>query len=374
MFCEDILYIIASFLNKLRDVISLHNTCKICRTCKFNITLQTKKIVPNFIYDDYNITKICSIFSDYSDIDKLLTDSLTNLSISHRINNINIFKKVSELTSLTKLQLSNNKYVNDSTFKKLVNLKYLNIGLYPNNYILGSFLTNFDKITFLNLGETFILSKYINKLITLEHLFINIEIQPDDFNTLINLKTLDVSKSDYTLSDSNIQNLYKLVSLKCKFSTISNVSHLQHLEMLYLGLNFKMDTIENLEKLKILSIINTNIGYINVPNLMELLCNDVIDDNSLYNLSSLTYLYLSDNLLITDKGIKHLSNLEFLHCGINKNISSDSIGNCINLKYLHAGMSYVDLNNLSHLHNLRYLEQYDSYLGNLESVILLDNR
>jgi hypothetical protein len=189
---------------------------------------------------------------------------------------------------------------------------------------------------------------------------------------LINLQTLEIYNTDI-LIDSNISTLVNLKSLKCKCSTITSIDHLLNLEVLHLGLNYRLKSITN-QNLKILSIINSVVNYINLPNLLEITLNEYIMDNLLCNHIKLKNLYLGSNIIITDKGIKTLTKLKYIHCNINKNITSNGIYNAINLVYIHAGMSYIDLSKLQHLTNLQYVEQYDSYLGYLESVILLDNR
>ena len=40
------------------------------------------------------------------------------------------------------------------------------------------------------------------------------------------------------------------------------------------------------------------------------------------------------------------------------------------LIYIHAGMSCIQLDQLVSITNLKYAEQYDSYLGNLESGLV----
>lgn len=56
MFCRDILNIIASFLGSIEDVIHLHHLNATSRKNTYNITLNTNKILPDFIYTNFKIT------------------------------------------------------------------------------------------------------------------------------------------------------------------------------------------------------------------------------------------------------------------------------------------------------------------------------
>lgn len=374
MICEDIYYIIASYLLSIKDIISLHNVNKTSRLCKYNIILQSKRPVPNFIYEEFNIVKLTSTFTDYSQFNKLLTDKLLSLSISYsNKDDLNILNKLPELTNLQTLRIHSSN-LDNSMLVNLINLVHLDLGQYRGDNLNGIFLCKLQNLTYLNLAETFIESKYVNNLTRLVHLFINTKINDDDFSLLTNLKTLDVSKSEYTLSDSNIKTLTNLINIKCKYSAITNINHLQLLEVLYLGVNFTLKKIICNSKLKILSIIDSNVNELNVPSLLELTLNNDIKDEILCIHTKLTNLYFGENICVTDNGINTLTNLRYIHCNINRNITSYGFINISKLIYLHAGMSYINIDKLSHLVNLQYVEQYESYLGNLESVIVLDNR
>lgn len=374
MFCKDIINIIGSYLYSLNDIIAFHNVNKLTRQCKYDVTLYTRRKIPNFVYDEFNIVKICSTFTDYSNIDKLLTDKLIYISVSHRNkDDSNILNKLHSLVNLRAFRMFSRKFTN-AMFEELIQLESLDLGQYQSSNFDGKCLTKLTNLTYLNLGENFICSKYVNNLTNLEHLFINTHINEYDFSTLINLKTLDVSKSDYTLTDSNISTLINLKNLRCRYSTITTVDHLTDLELLTLGVNYTMKSINGLQQLKALSIIDSDVKYLDLPNLSDLTLNEVITDNVLKNLTTLSYLYMGTNTRITDAGTNPLINLRYIHCNMNRNITYEGVTNATKLVYLHTGMSYIRLDKLTHLVNIQYAEQYDAYLGNLESVILLDNR
>lgn len=367
MFCQDIWYIIGSYLI---DVISLRNVNTITRLCKFNIILSTSRLNKN-IYDNYNIVKICSTFTDYTHIDKLFTDSLLHLSLSYKSkNNSNIIHALPKLVNLRTLRLISHNF-NDNTFINMTKLECLDIGYYKSDCFCGKNLYMLP-LTLLNLGDTFIESKHINNMITLKHLYINTRINIDDFNKLINLQTLDVSNSSYTLGDSNISNLVNLENIRCKYSAISSISHLVKLDSLHLGVNYILKSIVH-PTLKILSIIDSFVNIIDVPNLIEITLNNSITDDMLKIHTNIIYLYFGINTIITDNGINTLCNVTYLHCNYNRNITCKSLCNLHKLSYLHVGLSYIKLDFLEN-HYLQYVEQYDPYLGNLESIILLDNR
>lgn len=373
MLCKDIFEIIGSYLCSLNDVISLHNVNKVTRSCKYDIFINTRRRLPEFIYNDYNIVKVCSIFSDYSNVTKLLTDKLVHLSVSHRNkNDINILNKLPDLINLKTLRMYSNKFT-DLMFINTTKLISLDLGFQQSSNFTGSSIAGLDNLTFLNLGDNCINADYINHLTKLEHLSINTIIRDYDFSLLTNLKTLDVSKSDYTLINSNIEKLYNLKNLRCKYSAISDVNHLINLEVLFLGVNYVLQSVA-LPNLKILSIIDSKVNYINSPTLIELTLNELITDDILKKHIELSYLYIGANTIITDEGIKPLVNLKYIHCNLNRNITSDGLLNATKLVYLHAGLSCIIIDQLINLINLQYAEQYDPYLGNLESVILLDNR
>lgn len=370
MFCKDIFDIIGSFLYNLKDIIALRNVNKITRKCKYNITLYTRRVLPKFIYNDFNIIKICSTFSDYSNVEQLMTDKLLHLSISCK-DNSKILDSFYKLSNLKTLRVFSNR-LTDNSLSNLSELTSLNLGCYS-KFFIGHSLIKLKNLTFLNLGDNYIHTNFVNNLTKLEHLFINTIIRSFDFSLLTNLKTLDVSKSEYTLTDSNICTLINLKSFKCKYSTITTVDHLINLEVLFIGVNYTLHKI-SLCNLKILSIVNSTVNSIDSPKLIELTLSDFIKDSTLCKHTELKYLYMGNNTRITDNGIKTLINLNYIHCNINRNITIDSILNFSNLIYLHAGLSHIKLNKLNKLKKIQYVEQYESYLGNLESVILLDNR
>ncbi len=375
MFCTDVLYIISSFLIKLRDIISLHNVNKYTRSCKFNVNLCSKIHIPNFVYNDYNIVKICSTFTDYSNVDKLLTDSLLHLCVSHKNkNNINILEKLPNLTNLTFFKMYSSNF-DDNMFINLINLKYLDLGFYKNNNFNGHCISKLSNLEFLNSGTNFISSKYVNNLTKLEYLIINTETNDNDFEDLINLKYLDVYNSNYTLLDSNIRSLINLKYLKCKISSITSVDHLIKLETLYLGVNYTIKTITNLDNLKVLSLIDSVVEYIYLPNLIELTLNNQIGDSVLCKHNTLKYLYLGNNEIVTNVGIRNLTNLKYLHCSLNRNITNNGLYNLDKLIYLHIGQNTINIKIFKNFINLQYIERYDIHYGNiLESIIILDNR
>lgn len=355
--CIDIFINISSYLHSLIDIISLHNTNRISKKCRFNIILNTRKIIPNFIYEQFNIIQIYSSFNDYSNINKLFTDKLIYLSVSHKYkDDISILNEIPKLKSLTTFKMPSSHFTN-IMFKNLTQLIHLDLGQYCSNNFDGRYLTEFKKITYLNLGKNKIDSKYINNLTTLEHLFINTEIKDYDFSLLINLKTLDVSKSKYTLTDSNIYSLINLKNLKCKYSTITTLNHLVNLEVLYIGLNFILKRITNLPYLKILSIIYSNVDYINIPNLLELTLNNLITDEILQNHINLTYLYLGSNTILTNNGIYPLINLKYIHCSINKNITGEGLINAVKLSGVHSSINYINFNKLT---NIQFIEYHNN--------------
>ena len=370
MFCIDIIYIIESYLSSINDKISFHNINKLTKQCTFNINLYSSRQLPDFIYKHFNIVKIYSTFTDYSNVDKLLTDKLTYMNVSHRHkNNMDILNKISELINLKTFRMFSHKF-NDSMFVNLTNLTSLDLGFYQSEEFNGSCLTNMHNLIFLNLGDNFIKSKYVNNLISLKYLHVNTYFKDNDLTMLINLQVLDVSRSKYTLSDSNISTLTNLKLLKCRYSTISSVDHLINLESLHIGLNNVMKSVTN-NNLRVLSITDSVVNNINVPNLLELSLNNEITDNILQSHTNLIYLYLGINVKITNDGIKPLTNLKFLHCNFNKNITSYGIYDAAHLMQLHAGLSDIKVNELLHLKKLQYAVRFDSYL---ESIVLLDNR
>jgi len=373
MICEDICHIIATYLSSLRDIISFHNVNQITHNCIFNISLYVKRQIPDFIYNQFNITKICSSFTDYSNIPKLLTDKLLYLSVSHiHKNNDQILYNLRHLTNLRSLRIYSYR-LTDRMIHTLHSLTSLDCGYCESNHFDGSCLTNMKNLTFLNLSKSFIDSKYINDLTELRYLFINTRILSNDFINLTKLKTLDVSTSDYTIGDSNISNLTELTVLRCKYSVISSIDHLVNLEVLHIGLNYTLHSITN-SNLKSLSIINANVSYLDVPNLLELTAGEYITDSIIKNHTNLTCLILGANTCITDDGIKPLYNLNYLHCNNNYNITENSVVGLMKLKYIHIGKSNIDYTKLNHLPNLRYAEMFNPELINLESIIVIDNR
>lgn len=368
IFIEDICYIISDFLFYSKDIISFFNVNKLTRRCKFNITLDSYCNNYNN-FSNFNITKILSTFNNFNSI--TINNSLQHLALSYKYSNeLNILEKIPNLINLHTLALSNIK-LTDKILEKLVNLTSLNIGYINCNNFTGECLQKFTKLKTLKLGYTFIDSKYIQNLTKLEKLYINTQFNINNFHKLTNLHVLDVSVSEYVITDETILSLTNLRVLKCKYSTISKIDHLLNLKVLILGLNYVMKKIYN-NKLHTLSISSSKVRYIYVPNIIKLVLNECISDNLLKKCTTLQDLHFGNNTIITDDGIQSLVNLTTLHCNFNRNITNKGIADLKKIIKIHCGFNYLNVDHLSNLHCLEHYEYNDSI--NLESVKLLINR
>lgn len=350
MNCVDILHIVASFLGSIKDIISLHCVNKQSYDCRYNVILDGRKKIKPFIYEQYNIIGILHHFSDYSNIDQLLTDKLIVLrNYEYTKYDTDILNGLHNCVNLRTLHMVSNKYTDD-IFNNLYNLTSLDIGNRTNVDFHGSCLTHLTALTFLDLGPTFVESKYINNLTELRYLDINTHIYNNDLSLLTNLKRLHLNSVN-TITNSNINTLINLTYLVCRFSAFTSIDHLKKLETLYLGVDFTLKNI-NIDTLKILSLKHSAIEYIKCPNLIELNTSYNMTDKSLKVHTSLTHLILSDNMLISDNSIKYLTKLLFLHCGNNRNITIDGLSTLTNLTHLHIGSSGITISEIKTLSTL----------------------
>ena len=145
--------------------------------------------------------------------------------------------------------------------------------------------------------------------------------------------------TNYTLSK-----LTNLVSLHLHNNTLitdNSLGLLTNLTKLNIHENYKITdiSISNLKKLTYL-----HCGTFNVN----------LTDNSIKHLTKLTVLYTS-NINICDSTIMQLTSLTELYCNYNPRLTNDCFNYITNLTHLSVGKNLFNIEGISRLHNLTYL-------------------
>ncbi len=265
---------------------------------------------------------------------------------------------ISELTSLTSLNLGNNN-INDISFLK--NLKNLQLLTLNNN--------NIEDISVLkNLKNLKSLYIYKNKISNLSSL-----------SGLKNLKNLALFSNNI----SNIEALSKLTNLErltISFNKISNLSPLKNLTNLkYLNSNYSkiedLKPLKDLKNLKDLDLGHNNIssleGIENLTNLKRLKTgyNNISDISLLNNLTEITWLDISHNNISDISVLKNLKNIKYL---IISNNNIEDISAISKLKYLEtlwAGQNRIkSIPDLKNLKNIKRLSLWDNQISDLSPL------
>ena len=365
--------------------------------------------------------------------------NLTSLTLGDRIysvyrNSISDLTPLSNLTSLTYLNLSSNKILDISALSNLTSLTYLNLS--SNKISDISALSGLTSLTELYLGfgdgvGRLGKSNTVSNLSPLSGLTSLTKLHLDnnsisDVSALSNLTSLaELYLSGNSISDiSALSNLTSLTELYLSDNSISDVSVLTlaphvttpdsdgstapapsatliEVRYLYLSGNSISDVsaLSSLTSLQVLNLGDNAISDVSalssLTNLqvLSLFSNSISDVSGLSGLTNLTRLYLNNNNISNVSGLSSLTNLQVLNLGfasvnggvVNNNTISNlsPLSNLTSLTELHLDNNSIeDVSALSSLTNLRDLYLFDnsisdvsglSGLTNLEVLLIFNN-
>jgi len=306
------------------------------------------------IYD--NIFKCNGISKRLKYLEIYDTVILPNMSFENLVNlenlalwNVSIDNNVlKKMKSLKYIKLNTCMGITDEGLLPLINL--IEIDIYFNLIIKGTFLINKKNVKKLNLAVITIEDKYLRNLSSLQKLKLLCvkKIRGTIFQYLKQLKNLEIiqcrSIENASLYDLNRLEILHLESIHIKGNYIKNIKNLKKLVVKY------NDLIGNEE------IIN----LINLQNLTLVKCVNVSDKafNTLINLQKLT---LVKCVNISDKAFNTLINLQKLTIKGCELIKGDRFSNLINLTHLILKYCYsFRIQNLNLLNKIEQLRIVDS--------------
>ncbi|CAL6009802.1 Conserved_hypothetical protein [Hexamita inflata] len=265
--------------------------------CLSNLKTLSIIDVPNILIESLDYPKLKKLI--------LIKIELSNISF------------LSQLITLTQLNLSDNKIYNISTLKHLINLQHVDLS---QNYISDiSSLQYLIKLTYLDLGKfgqtTMTLNKIQNivalkSLIHLKYLDLSNN-NINDINVLENLTNLtELNLSCNQITDIvPLQNLKNITNLKLDYNILNNVDFIE-LKLLKSLQELSLSYNQITDARKLLNF-PTNIRILNISN------NQFSDISTIRKLKQLTKLNASNNILVNVDALEELNNIT--HLDISKN-------------------------------------------------------
>lgn len=318
--------------------------------------------------------------------DLLLFPSLSSLSISGcGLTDEVDYTALSQLSSLTELNLSENQIGNIYFLRGLNQLTWLELG--KNKITDISPLQNMAEIESLALYDNKIEDiSALGGMKKLRELYLD-DNEISDISALtqdegINILRLDNNK----ISDiSPLQFMTKLVSLDLEDNEIENISTIRlltSLQELWLGKN-KIKNTDDLRTLTSLTYLNLNDNSIKDPGIVGSLTglkdlvlshNKIKDISSLEGLKGLVYLDLSKNEIQDIEPLEKMEEMEKLYLGNNQIADLSRLKGMKNLETLSAGENNInDISGIKNLSNLRNLDLYTNQIQDISPLKKLKN-
>ncbi|MEG5231447.1 leucine-rich repeat domain-containing protein [Microcoleus sp. B3-D3] len=312
--------------------------------------------------------------------------SLTNLTTLHLNNNrITDISFLGSLTNLTTLHLNNNRITDISSLGSLTNLTTLHLN---NNQITDiSSLGSLTNLTELNLSDNRISDiSFLGSLTNLTTLNLRSNRITDIsfLGSLTNLTILDLSYNQIT-DFSVFRSLTNLTTLNLEKNQITDISFpgsLTNLTTLDLRLNQITDirflgSLTNLTTLYLYHNQITDIRFLgSLTNLttLYLYCNQITDISSLGSLTNLTTLYLEDNQITDISALLSLTNLTRLYLKNNQITDISSLGSLTNLTEIYLNNNQItDISSLGSLINLTTLHLRSNQITDISALRSLTN-
>lgn len=319
-----------------------------------NITEEMLLMLPNLTKLSLNCcdVKCFNLLTILRDLSICGTSNIINISNLRNLTSLNLawytvgnthdqaINGLSTLTSLRKLNISNNNLITDNIFSHFTNITSLN-------------LASNDTIT--NISGT--VSPY-----KLRKLGLSCNKNIRDISLYTNLTSLDLSQNKYITSLGSLTNLTKLNLTNNK--VIKNISHLTNIHILDLYANYviSINEICDMDIYELNLSHNDMIRYIPFTNLtsLDLSYNSVIRNTHIVNLS-LNKLILESNTRITLNGIKHMTNLTYLSLDMNEVITDIPFTKLRTL--LLGDNNIITTEMVNKLSNLTHLYLYDTQVN-----------
>jgi len=292
-----------------------------------------------------NLKKLDCSFSNLDNITEIFSlDRLISLNLSG-IQMINIVD-LNKMNQLEELFLSKCGLIDVSFLSQFKELKIVDIS--ENEIFDIEFLSELKNLTNINMSFNKIERLNLNNYPVLENLTINNNLlQGIGFLTnLPILKSVDLANNQLTYLELNgSTNITELNLNKNSISDLTFIKNLDRLNILIAD-NNPINTIvlQNLPKLNYLSLKGTNIK----------------DVSSVYEMSSLIYLDISDCRNTNIDGIENLANLEQLYINLNKSPTNFELSALVKLKNLEIYNMQNDdwfiFNNMEELVDLKFFD------------------
>ncbi|MEG3939676.1 leucine-rich repeat domain-containing protein [Microcoleus sp. S36b_A3] len=278
-----------------------------------------------------------------------ILSSMTTLDLGN--NRITDFSFLCSLTNLTTLNLCGNRITDFSFLCSLTNLTTLNLSY--NRITDFSFLCSLTNLTTLNLSYNQISDiSFLGSLTNLTTLNLDSN-QISDISflgSLTNLSTLNLRLNQ--ISDiSSLGSLTNLSTLNLSYNRISDISFLgslTNLTTLHLGYNYRVTDISSLGSL-------TNLTELHLSN------NQISDISFLGSLTNLTTLNLGGNRISDISFLGSLTNLITLNLSENQITDISFLGSLTNLTTLYLNSNRItDISALRELTNLTTLNLWNN--------------
>ena len=311
-----------------------------------------------YYLEDGCVIKINLINLNIDKIPNYLTElkSLTNLNLAgNQISEIEALKKIKKLK---KIDLLGNEISEISALKNLKSLKKINLA--GNSISNISALKDLKNLTFLNLNNN-----PINDISALK-----------DLTSLTNLNLAGNPISDISAL-KDLKNLTELTLRNVKINDISALKDLKNLTFLNLNNNPINDisALKDLKNLTELTLRNNQISEIealkNLKNLtkLKLSHNEISGIEVLKDLKSLTNLDLSENQISKIEALKDLKSLTNLYLKNNQISKIEALKNLKKLTILDLSENQIsEIEVLKDLKSLTYLYLYENQISKIEAL------
>jgi internalin A len=290
-----------------------------------------------------------------------ILSSMTELDLGN--NRITDIRSLGSLTNLTRLNLGNNKITDISFLGSLTNLTELDLNY--NKITDISFLGSLTNLTALHLGY--------NQITDISFL-----------GSLTNLTTLNLNYNQIT-NFSFLGSLTNLTTLNLNYNQITDISFLgslTNLTALHLGYNQITDIsflgpLTNLTRLHLNNNRITDISFLgSLTNLitLNLSYNQITDISFLGSLINLTKLYLYNNQITDISFLGSLTNLTTLNLNNNQITDISFLGSLTNLTTLNLNNNQItDISFLGSLTNLTTLYLNYNQITDISALRKLTN-
>lgn len=284
--------------------------------------------------------------------------SLTTVDISY--NKIEELNGLNNLIKLQYLGLRNNQIKELKGLDSLLNLTYLDIRY--NQIIALKGLENLSNLCYFYISNNQILElKGLDRLSNIKYFEIkNNNIEDRDLGgieKLINLEHFNISSN----SIENLNGIEKLTNLQYFNISSNSIENLNRIEKLTKLQHFNISSnaiksLEGIKKLKKLEYLDISFNFIQ-------------DLDEIVELINLKHIDIKENRIVELICLEKLTKLEHLDVSHNHILKLTEMGNVSNLQYFDVSYNYIkSLSGIEYLKNLQYLYAYYNNISNLQGL------